>query len=258
MRPIEGLFSKRLCFTVTSGRSRTKLLAILLREAAGLCAEHEPAPRFNYVLRAVLEYPEAAAWWLAAEKLPAIAEIARSSGTYIELSHLTCKGFVEPLLELGLRPDFLMICRPAREVATSLFRIGAVPERTGAGRLVLIGPQFSRFLPIMDWRHLTDYQLCYWYAREIEHRQAHYRSFFSDRGINWRDCTVDDMTNWNSFMSLCEFVAGEAVSPDRTKFEEILSRDQNPRDDLRHGQAKVGLPADIDEEEIEVENLIRG
>ena len=107
VRPIEGLFSKRLCFTVTSGRSRTKLLAILLREAAGLCAEHEPAPRFNYVLRAVLEYPEAAAWWLAAEKLPAIAEIARSSGTYIELSHLTCKGFVEPLLELGLRPDFL-------------------------------------------------------------------------------------------------------------------------------------------------------
>ena len=204
------------------GRSRTKLLAILLREAAGLCAEHEPAPRFNYVLRAVLEYPEAAAWWLAAESFRLSPKLPDRQALISNCHISHARALSSRCSNSGFGRISSIICRPAREVATSLFRIGAVPERTGAGRLVLIGPQFSRFLPIMDWRHLTDYQLCYWYAREIEHRQAHYRSFFSDRGINWRDCTVDDMTNWNSFMSLCEFVAGEAVSPDRTKFEEIF------------------------------------
>lgn len=47
MTAIEELSSKRLCFSVTSRRSRTKLLATLVRDCAGLLAEHEPAPRFN-------------------------------------------------------------------------------------------------------------------------------------------------------------------------------------------------------------------
>ena len=84
------------------------------------------------------------------------------------MSHLTCKGFIEPLIELGLRPCFLIISRPAREVAISLLKIGATPERTGPGRLVLIGPEYSPFLPLDDWERLSDYQLCYWYAREID------------------------------------------------------------------------------------------
>jgi hypothetical protein len=40
-----------LALTVTSGRSGTKLLAVLLRDALGLAAEHEPAPRVNFVIQ---------------------------------------------------------------------------------------------------------------------------------------------------------------------------------------------------------------
>jgi len=148
---VEELKSKRLCFAVTSGRSGTKLLTELLARAAGICAEHEPAPRFNYVLRSILESPEAARWWLLTEKLPSVAQRVRSSDVYAELSHLTCKGFIEPLLGLGLKPAFIILSRPARDVASSLYRIGAIPERTSSGRLVLLGPRHSRFLPLDGW-----------------------------------------------------------------------------------------------------------
>lgn len=255
MSAIEALSAKRLCFTVTSGRSGTKLLATLLRSAAGLCVEHEPAPRLNYVLRTMLECPDAAKWWLLTEKLPATAALAGESQHYGEMSHLTCKGFIEPLVELGLRPAFLIISRPAREVATSLLKIGAVPERASAGRLVLIGPQYSPFLPLKEWEQLTDYQLCYRYAREIECRQEHYRSYFTERGLHWRDCTIHDMTKLESFKPVCEFVAGTSVACDASAFEEILQLDQNPRSGILQGAPEFTGPADPDEEEAEVERL---
>ena len=141
-------------------------------------------------------------------------------------------------------------------MATSLFKIGAVPERTGAGRLVLIGPQHSPFLPLPEWRDLSDYQLCYWYAREIEFRQEHYRTFFAERGLEWRDCTVDDMTGWEAFQALSAFVSPSAADLDNARFDEILSRDQNPRQALLEGGAESALPLDLDVEEAAVERRI--
>lgn len=253
---VEELLPKRLCFSVTSGRSGTKLLTTLLRDAAGLFAEHEPAPRFNYVLRSVLECPEAARWWLLNEKLPAVANTMGPADVYAELSHLTCKAFIEPLLELSLRPRFVILSRPAREVASSLFRINAIPERTGSGRLVLIGPQHSPFLPLTAWDHLTDYQLCYWYAREIEHRQAHYRSLFNVRGIEFLDCAFAELNDWDEFVSIATFVRGEAVEPDRTAFNAVISCNQNARAVLLDGSRERVLPEDIASEEAGVDELI--
>src|SRR3954469_7221104 len=96
---IASLNTKTLVFTVTAGRSGTKLLARLLGECLGIEAEHEPAPRCNYVLRSIINAREAALGWLATEKLPAI--LARAKGpVYAETSHLLCKGFIEPMLAL--------------------------------------------------------------------------------------------------------------------------------------------------------------
>ena len=255
MEIVDQLSSKRLCFTVTSGRSGTKLLARLLRDAAGVCAEHEPAPRFNYVFRSAVESPEAARWWLLTEKLPAIGRIVGSSDAYAELSHLTCKGFIEPLLDVGVRPSFLMVSRNPRAVASSLFRIGAIPERTASGRLVLLGPGESLFLPLPGWRQLTDYQLCYWYAREIEWRQAHYRRVFGAQGLDWLDLKFDDITDWDTFAKISKFAGARGV-PDRGVFDDILASNQNPRAGLLEGAAERDLPANLEEQELQVERMI--
>lgn len=256
MDVVGELKSKRLCFTVTSGRSGTKLLTELLRRAAGICAEHEPAPRFNYVLRAVLESPDAARWWLLTEKLPAIVQRIGSVAAYAELSHLTCKGFIEPLLESGLSPAFIILSRPARNVATSLYRIGAIPERTGAGRLVLISPRHSRFLALDDWEQLTDYQLCYWYAREIELRQVHYRSMFTDLGLGCFELPFSEIGNWDSFASVADFVSKGDAIPDRGTFDAIMEHNQNSRANLLDGAAERPLPSALDAEERHVDELI--
>jgi len=255
MNIVDQLSSKRLCFTVTSGRSGTKLLARLLREAGGICAEHEPAPRFNYVFRSIVDTPEAARWWLLTEKLPAIAGLVGSGNAYAELSHLTSKGFIEPMLDVGLRPAFLLISRSPRAVASSLFRIGAVPERTASGRLVLLGPSESLFLPLPGWRQLSDYQLCYWYAREIERRQAHYRLLFTAKGLDWLDLDFDRIADWPTFERVTQFVGGGG-EPDRERFEEILASNQNPRAGLLEGVAERDLPANLNEQESQVEQLI--
>jgi hypothetical protein len=136
---VDFLSQKRLIFTITSGRSGTTLLTELLRQCLGIDVEHEPTPRLNYVFCAVMAESKAAGWWLQAEKLPHIAATMKGD-IYIETSHLYYKGFREPLLALGLRPPFIILTRPATAVARNLFQISCIPERTGAGRLALIGP----------------------------------------------------------------------------------------------------------------------
>ena len=160
--------------TVTSGRSGTKLLAVLLRDALGLAAEHEPAPRVNFVMRSFVEAPCAAGTWLLTEKLPAMLDTARD-GFYAETSHLFCKVLIEPMIQLGVHPKLIILTRPAREVASSLFRMNVVPARSESGRLVLLGPSDRGVLRLPDWTSFSDYQLCYWYALEIERRQAYYQ-----------------------------------------------------------------------------------
>ena len=256
MTIVDELSAARLCFTVTSGRSGTKLLANLLREAAGICAEHEPAPRLNYVFRSIVDFPEAARWWLLTEKLPAIAKLMGSAPAYAELSHLTCKGFIEPILELGLRPAFLMVSRDPRAGATSLFRIGTIPERTASGRLVLIGPTESQLLPLPGWRQLSDYQLCYWYAREIEWRQAHYRKLFSSLGIEWLDLRFDDIRSWPTFERIVSFVGGPERRADRVQFDQLIASNQNPRAGLLNGAAELALPSNLAEQERQVDGMI--
>ena len=258
MNIVERLSTKRLCFTVTPGRSGTKLLAELLRESAGISAEHEPSPRFNYVLRSILECPDAARWWLETEKLPAIAQRMGADAVYAETSHLTCKGFIEPMLDIGLRPVLLMIARRPRDVAKSLFKVGAIPERSSSGRLVLIGPRHSPCLPVAGWENWTDYQLCYWYAREIERRQGYYRELASRVGLESFDYSFDDIGDWDRFVALSEFVSGSTVVTNRDAFHAILQQNQNPREALLNGSPERGLPDDLDAQERQVEDQIAG
>ena len=146
-----------LALTVTSGRSGTKLLALLLRDALRLAAEHEPAPRVNFVMRSFVEAPSAAGAWLVTEKLPAMLDASRE-GFYAETSHLFCKGLIEPMIQLGVNPKLIILTRPAREVASSLFQMNVVPERTENGRLVLLGPRDPGVLLLPDWPSFSDYQ----------------------------------------------------------------------------------------------------
>ena len=92
---------KHLVFTVTAGRTGTTYVTRLGELFPDTVSVHEPQPSYVHVLRQIQRRPRLAYDFLLEYKLPFIAAAAASR--YLETSHLVGKGFLEPLLDLGLR-----------------------------------------------------------------------------------------------------------------------------------------------------------
>lgn len=174
------LRGKRPIFTITTGRSGTRYLARLLRYVPNVGSYHEPEPKFSDVMRKAQLDPRAAYEFWVLKKLPRIA--SEPAPVYIETCHLFCKGFVEPLLELGFIPDLIILSRSNRSVASSLYRLDIIPGRGEKGDKWLLSPEDPRVLPLPGWQALHDYQLCYWYCLEIEHRSQRYANMLGRMG----------------------------------------------------------------------------
>jgi hypothetical protein len=241
-----------LALTVTSGRSGTKLLAVLMSNALRLAAMHEPAPRVNFVLRAFIEAPSAARAWLITEKLPAMFAASRN-GFYAETSHLFCKGLIEPILSLGIHPKLIILTRPAREVASSLYQMNSIPVRTESGRLVLLGPNDPGVTQLSDWHLCSDYQLCYWYAREIERRQSHYAALCSTIGMESIRIAMHDLLAPGTLQALANFFGAVANDEAFARQETITKTNQNSRRDASGYIEDRRLPLDLDAEEAVVD-----
>jgi len=182
----------RTIFTVTTGRSGTGWLARLLSCFPEVEALHEPPPRMHKWLRRVLEDPHAGRCFWEEEKLPAIARCRQP--VYVETSHLFAKGFFEPLLELGVVPDLILLRRHPRKVAASLFGLNTIPGRTELGRTYYLCPDDPVLLPLPDWQELHDYQICYWYCLETEQRRRRYGEQAKSLGARVVEVDLEDLT----------------------------------------------------------------
>jgi hypothetical protein len=193
---------KRLIFTVTTGRSGTDYLARILDCVPGVASRHETKPNFVWVMRDAQTNPELARRFWIEQKLPAIAETPEP--VYVETSHVVCKGFLEPLLELGHRPDLVLLRRPHREVAMSMYRLGTIPGRAPKGLKWYLHPDDPGVLELPGWQELHDYQICYWYCLEIERRRQHYESLIGGMGARVVSITLAELATLRGFMRLRE------------------------------------------------------
>lgn len=191
---------KRLIFTITTGRSGTAYLARILSFVPNVVAYHEPFPRFNEVVRQVQQNPQIALDFWINKKLPKIAE--EMQPIYIETSHLICKGFLEPLLEIGIVPDLIFLKRAHREVAESMYRLGSIPGRTELGLEWYISPDDNCVLPLKNWQNLHDYQLCYWYCLEIEKRSQIYKKMYLDMSGRFVDLCFKELFTTDGYKRL--------------------------------------------------------
>ena len=190
-RTLTEVASKKLIFTVTAGRTGTRYVAELFKTLDGVCAIHEDEPSFSHVMRPAQGCPDLAERWVLGQLLPHIA--ATPHPVYVRTEHLTCKGFLEPLLTLGLRPAIVLLRRSPRRIARSYLDKDTVPGRTSLGVTYMLHPADPDVLPLPDYQNFSDYQLCFWYALEIERRQRHYARLFGDLGLPVEDVTAEEL-----------------------------------------------------------------
>lgn len=194
--------AKTVVLTVTAGRTGTTFLTRLLALCPDTTSLHEPEPSFVPVLRLAQHDPALARRFLLEYKLPCIADLP--TRRYVETGHLFCKGFLEPLLGLGVAPRVIALRRAPRRVAASLLARRTVPGRGKLGLKYLVHPGDPGVLPLPRWHRLSDYQLCFWYALEIERRQRAYRGPVEAAGGAWVDVTAEELGDAERFLATAE------------------------------------------------------
>lgn len=195
---------KSITITCTPGRSGTGFLQRVFALFPDFYSEHESdVPQLQgHLRRAVKDAGFGKKLWQ--QKFAVIN--ARPENRYFESSHLVNKGFIEPLIALGVVPDIIILRRNFREVATSLLRLNTVPARTKKGKKFLLQPDDAGVWQIPGWKQLTDYQLCYWYVLETERRSQYYARLIPEKGGRVLETSVDALVNSeDEFSRLCRF-----------------------------------------------------
>ncbi len=199
---LDQVKSKKLIFTITTGRSGTKYLSYLLSLFPDFKSEHEAVPAFHDYMREVLSGNyDPKKFWIE-KKLPYIA--ALKENYYSDVSHVAAKGFLDSLLEFDLNTSFILLKRDNRSVAKSLLRLNTIPGKTELGLKYLVGPSDKNFLPKLRANELSDYQLCYWYTKETEARMEHYKKVFIQKKINFVELEFEELTSKNILLKLRE------------------------------------------------------
>lgn len=212
---------KNICMCLTTGRSGTNLLEELLSLAEDTCSLHEPTPYFSDHIEQVRQDPSVAVSFIRDEKLPFIQSVKENN--YAETSHLFGKGFFEAFVELQIPFRLMILNRPPREVAKSLWRVGAIPARTDKGLKSLYHPDEQGVLQVENWSKLSNYQLCYWYCLEVERRKNIYRKICQDRNIPVAEISLEDLRDWEKFKDFTKSL-GLTISEDvRAAFDRITS-----------------------------------
>ena len=240
--------NKKLIFTVTPGRSGTNYLAKLLEGVPSVTSEHEPSPAYSMVLRLVQSQPQTAFNFLTQFKIPAIQSCP--TPVYAETSHMTCKGFLEPMILMGLRPALVILRRPPREVAWSFMERQCVPARSTYGIRDLLDPRDLNVIPFPNWEIASNYQLCFWYALEMERRQLFYTDMAKKIGLPIVDITNTELNDWEKFSNLLQ-TFDLPITEDVQKHHSQISAQ-------RHNQNSDYLKFDssVEEEENHVWNAV--
>jgi len=111
--------------------------------------------------------------------------------------------------------------------------------------------------PLTAWETYTDYQLCFWYAREIERRQSLYRGLCGTLDLPFFDVTIEGLRDWATYKRLARFVQPRAWPRlSRAVFEGVIGENQNPRDIAHPGHVDREFTGDINEQEQAVDAAI--
>ncbi len=248
-RIVDRFNRKNVIFTITAGRTGSDTLSRLLANFADTISLHEPQPQYRYILEDCQANQDLAARFFLFIKAPSI--IALRKGNVVETSHLFSKGFFEPIVAFGFRPSLIMLSRDARGNAMSLLNKQAVPGRSLAGRGYLISPLDPVYVSIAAPETLSDYQLCYWYCIEMEHRQKIYSEACQQLGLNYCSLKTAGLNNVDEIFGLADTLGLVSAPQTRPALEDQVGHVFN-----QIGKGNRPLVECPDEQEAEVRSRL--
>lgn len=231
---------KSIILTCTAGRTGTGFLQKALALFPEVLSLHEPeAPPLQGTLRAALRNPEVGkrVWQ---EKIAWFNH--RPEQIYFESSHLNNKGYIEPLVDMGIIPSLIILRRTPRDVALSLLELETVPARTKLGEKFLLRPDDPGVLSLKEWEKMSDYQLCFWYVLETERRSQHCKKVLTERGAVVVETSLEDLVRKSDEFSRVAKELSLSLSDKVEKdFEALRLQKVNHRDT---DKKKCGLSPD--------------
>lgn len=217
--------NKNIAMCLTTGRSGTNLLQELLSLAENTCSLHEPAPFFSDHVEEVRKNPQAAVNFVVNEKLPVIEKYPQTN--YVETSHMFGKGFFEAFISQNIAFRLMILNRPPREVAKSMWRVGMIPGRTEKGLKTTYHPDQPDVLQILNWQKLSNYQLCYWYCLEVERRKPLYKDICAKHNFAVAEISLATLRDWESFKGFAGQLGLKIPETAREDFERITASKVN-------------------------------
>jgi len=197
---------------------------------------HEDEPEFDAAVRPMMRNISFGPTFLYHHKFPKI--VSYNTKHYLETSHAVCKGFVEAFWAWEVMPKYVILKRNPREVAKSLFKMNSVPGRTFDALRHLVHPADPFVLPLFGWETLNDYQLCFWFAIEMERRQFYYHEMFNSIGTKSYVINMYDLLDWDKFNYLLKFLG--FPEQEKSHYQEIISGNQNPKPEIRNFKEEIG------------------
>lgn len=244
----------QMVFCVSNGRSGTRTLSQLFSCISAAVSEHEGHPGFHWVMRRAQTNPNIARQFWLYSKFPAVVSI--SAKVYVDTSHLFCKGFFEPLIDLGIVPSLVMLRRNRRAIASSLHALDTIPGRTSNGLKFYLSPEDGPILSIKHWRKLSDYQLCYWHTLETEARQRAYGRICREHGGRVVEIDLDDLNRPENFFDLVEPLGIKLDALSRQRISNVVGSRFNRKTNKKHGTRLLPDEGELEEAERTVDRLV--
>jgi len=218
-----------------------------MKTVPDVCSLHEPPPYFQEFARKGYDEKKE---WLENIKIPYIQGIAQ--GVYVETSNQVIRGFIEPLIELGIKLNVIVIQRPLRDVALSMWRMNWIPARSPIAAKYGMKPDDKDIIFLYpDFKYWTDYQCCYWACLERRERIKKYSELLEHDNII-AETTTAKMTTRDGFIGLLDVL--ELPRPDMIRYNEIC----NLKFNITPCHLQTKWPGgDLDEQESILENIFQ-
>jgi hypothetical protein len=137
-----------------------------------------------------------------------------------------------------------------------MMQLDTIPGRSERGLRWYLSPDDpSNMTQLIDWREMSDYQLCYWYCLEIEHRMDVYADFVTHEGGTYASCTAEQVSTWHGLYGLIE--ALDLPLPTGKGFLRLIKNKHKRINSQSKYKKSLGLDIRFQKEEREVSENTR-